>query len=238
LQDFSNFGGSITDPVGTNPYGSLVKVPGGRLYGPTTTSGYNAGGSFFYYDPTTNEFDFLAAPIDRFNHAFGNPVLCLQEKCFGLQEVDLVIKQVKLSVLMIFPLLKEHLWTTPHNFTLDGAAYIDAFFPLGSLYLASYNLMYEMTTGGGVNFEGVIFSFNPNADVDNNFVKLKNFSGHDGSAPVYSQFIELRTDIPDSTVTPVLFKEFAALRKTSSNVALNWIMASEQTIKASMFREI
>lgn len=161
---------------GRSPKGSLIQGPDGRLYGMTEFGGANDKGVIFSYDRTARDFVFRKLldfdDINSGSHPTGNLLFASDGKLYGMTRAggmhgDGVIFSISLDGTGFKKLL---------NFdrTLTGAA------PRGSLTEFTDGRLYGMTSEGGVNGYGAIFSITPQGE----FSKIHDFDGTGGKNPV------------------------------------------------------
>ena len=87
-------------------------------------------------------------------------------------------------VLFFHTILATSAYTKLIDFDFSNGAY-----PYGSLIQASDGKLYGMTYGGGSNFEGVIFSYDPVASA---YTQLKDFDGTNGAYPFGESYTGFR----------------------------------------------
>ncbi len=151
---------------------SLVQASDGKLYGVTPVGGtYNLGG-IFSFTPSTGIYTRLK-DFDGANgsHSNGSLVQAKDGKLYGMTEeggtngVGVIFSFDPAT--SVFTILKDFDGTNGSN-------------PRGSLVQATDSKLYGMTTKGGNNDLGVIFSLNPAIGV---YTKLKDFTGTNGANP-------------------------------------------------------
>ena len=163
---------------GTNPQGSLLKATDGIFYGVTSLGGSYYNGVIFKYNATndsyTKLYDFQS---NEGRYPNSGLVQVDSETLYGLagsggENNDGVIFSFNIQT---------NTYTKLYDFTAaDGAD------PEAALTLGTDGLLYGVTTIGGVNNEGAIFSFDPS---NNTYTKLHDFDGSNGSTP-YSALLE------------------------------------------------
>jgi uncharacterized repeat protein (TIGR03803 family) len=140
--------------TGGSPVGSLVEIAGGKLYGVTAYGGLNNAGVIFEFDPADGSF---AKKIDLSDelgkYPFGGLALTPTGKLYGMTRNgggagDGVLFEFDPATARYTPLWSFHRETI-------GAQ------PIGTLTLASGGIFYGLTTTGGVNDNGTLFSFDP-----------------------------------------------------------------------------
>ena len=157
---------------GANPYGSLLQAGNGLLYGLTPSGGVNGAGVLFSFNPASNNFIKLfdfdgtngANPFASLIHA-GNGLLYGTTRSGGINGE---------GVLFSFN-TAGNIYTKLLDF--DG---INGSVPTGSLSQGSDSLLYGTTASGGLNNQGVLYSFNTNGNV---FSSLYDFDGTNGNSP-------------------------------------------------------
>ena len=199
----------ILDFDGANggyPTGSLMQAKNGKLYGGTYNGGLNDWGVLFSIDPATEVYK----KLKQFNTASGiNPNGTLTEstngKLYGMTSYGMFGAIFSYDT-------SNNLFTKIKDFN-----YTDGATPKGSLISGSDGLFYGVTMEGGVNGNGVAFSFDP---VSSTYTKLQDFDGTNGEAPEYSFFTQ-----PDLTL-PLHLISFSAIPNGKSNV-LKWSTSEE-----------
>lgn len=177
--NFDGTGYTLVDTLnglkgGTAP-GSLIRARNGTLYGMTLNGGANNFGIIFSYDVFTNTF----TKIIDFNSSngkqpFGSLFEASNGKLYGMTQAG---GNYNMGVIFcIDP--TDNSFTKLYNFTI-----LSGTIPAGNLMEASNGLLYGMTSSGGTNGYGTIFSFDTST---NSFVKLHNFNGADGKSPLGS----------------------------------------------------
>ncbi|MEP7141572.1 MAG: choice-of-anchor tandem repeat GloVer-containing protein [Ferruginibacter sp.] len=141
-----DFGVSLN---GSNPHGSLILASDGKLYGMTTFGGGGAAGVIFSFDPSTSTFTKLYEFGFEGANPYGN-LIEVNGKLYGLTSIG---GSPGLGVIFSvdpsgsnYTVLKELDNTTGSR-------------PFGSLVQATDGKLYGMTTQGGSNGHGVIFSY-------------------------------------------------------------------------------
>lgn len=169
------------DINGSNPFGNLIQSSNGNLYGLTAYGGSSGGGVIFSFDPSNNNF----SKLQDFDYNIGSkPFSSLIEakdgQLYGMtsgggSSGDGVIFSYNTST-STYTNLKDF------NFRTGNA-------PLGVLVQASDGMLYGMTSEGGINYIGVIFSFDPTSSV---YSVLNEFNITNGANPFYgSGFVEV-----------------------------------------------
>ena len=147
---------------GANPYGSLLQASDGKLYGMTHEGGAN--GVIFSFDPSSSTFTKLK-DFDSTNGAnpYGSLMQASDGKLYGMTPGG---GSNNAGVIFSFD-PSSSTYTKLKDF--DGT---NGSSPVGSLMQASDHKLYGMTSGGGSNNTGVIFSFDPSSST---YTKLKDF---------------------------------------------------------------
>jgi uncharacterized repeat protein (TIGR03803 family) len=157
---------------GELPWGSLVQASNGKLYGMTVLGGANSAGVIFSYDPSSSVY----TKLKDFNASdgtspFGNLIQASDGKLYGMTTYG---GNNNAGVIFSFD-PSSSIYTKLKDFNAsDGTA------PLGSLIQASDGKLYGMTSLGGNNNAGAIFSFDPSS---HNYTKLHDFDNVTGSFP-------------------------------------------------------
>ncbi len=162
----------FTDPGGRNPYGSLLEGTDSVLYGLTQQGGLDSVGTIFSFDLKNNTF----SDLHNFTHATGDfPNGSLMHAENGLFYGMTSNGGVNgLGVIFSFN-IADSVYTDIHDFN-DTAGRN----PFGSLIQASDGLLYGMTSGGGTDYLGVIFNFDPSV---NGYADLLDFNELNGATP-------------------------------------------------------
>jgi uncharacterized repeat protein (TIGR03803 family) len=161
--------------TGTNPAGGLLTTPEGLLYGMTSQNGEYGGGTLFSAEDIGNGTTLLGSfeGITTGRSPKGTPIKGSDGKLYGTAEFggindlgvifsyDITGLQRKLTKLLDF----------------DGA--VKGSYPTGNLVLASDGRLYGMTSAGGANGSGVIFSISQDGT---GYTKLLDFNGQDTGA--------------------------------------------------------
>ncbi|MBO3116592.1 BspA family leucine-rich repeat surface protein, partial [Winogradskyella sp. DF17] len=157
---------------GQNPYGSLVQASNGKLYGMTQGGGTFDSGVLFEYDPATGIYtkrlDFNGTTGRQ---PFGSLVEAANGKLYGMTRLggsnnDGVLFEYDPSIS-----------TYINKFDFDRT---NGENPYGSLIQASNGKLYGMTQGGGSNFVGVLFEYDP---ATSTYTKKFDFDGINGRNP-------------------------------------------------------
>ena len=161
---------------GSYPGGSLMQASNGKLYGMTSQGGSNGAGVIFSFDPADASYSDLK---DLDNTADGgNPNGSLVQASNG-KLYGLTYSGGSNGVGTVFsfdPATNSYSNLKDLDNTTDGGN------PYGSLVQASNGKLYGLTSQGGSNGSGVIFSFNPATNTYNNLKDL-NYNNTDGGTP-------------------------------------------------------
>lgn len=160
---------------GANPSGSLIQASNGLLYG--TTQDGDPDGVIFSFDPLSSTFTKLKT-FDFINgdEPLGSLMQAGNGKLYGITNNGGSFHE---GIIFSFdPLTGTYAILHDFDFDHDGGA------PFGNLMQATDGKLYGMTSAGGSNLFGVIFSFDPASSV---YTVLKNFAGGiDGASPLGS----------------------------------------------------
>lgn len=162
---------NVNSSLGSQPFGALVQSTNGKLYGMTYTGGNENKGVIYSFDPTSSTYN----KVKDFNGLDGSyPVGNLIEvngKLYGMTSSG---GSENAGVLFSFDPVNS-IYNVLKNLEINEGGYGN-----GSLLLTTNGKLYGMTTAGGDNNYGVIFSFDISTNI---YAKLKSFSGPDGSYP-------------------------------------------------------
>ncbi len=154
-----DFNGTLN---GAAPYGELIEVSSGNLYGLTSFGGVNNFGVLFEYNPTTSlynkKLDFDPGIHGR--NPRGSLLQLGNNKLFGLTNgggANNAGTIFEYNILLNICTKKVDL-----NGPINGA------YPCGSLAEAPSGKMYGLTQSGGITNAGVLFEYNP---ATNNYTK-------------------------------------------------------------------
>jgi uncharacterized repeat protein (TIGR03803 family) len=143
---------------GEYPYGSLIQMTNGKLYGMTFSGGTEDKGVLFEFDPVSSTF------VNKYNfnsvfgnYPYGSLLLADDGKLYGMTSEG---GQGHNGVIFSYD-------TTTSTVTKKWDFYKkemgDVF--SGSMLLASNGLFYGMTQGGGENGSGVFYEYNATMDI-------------------------------------------------------------------------
>ncbi|HYV95434.1 MAG TPA: choice-of-anchor tandem repeat GloVer-containing protein [Chitinophagales bacterium] len=145
----------------------------GKLYGPIAYGGADGVGALYSFDLTGNIYSVMH-DFDTLNGAlpYGSLIQATDGKLYGMTMFGGINN---VGIIFSFD-PSDNSYEKLHDF--DGA---NGGQPMGALAQGSNGTIYGLTTGGGSNNKGVIFSL----DLTNNiYTKLFDFSYTDGSVPV------------------------------------------------------
>ena len=153
------------------PYGGLMQASDGKLYGMANNSPFLSG-LIFSFDPATNTSTQLKV-LDGTTGGkpYGGLVQASNGKLYGMTSEG---GSSNNGVIFSFdPATNKYVKVKEFN-GVNGAH------PHGDLMQASDGKLYGLTTAGGSNNTGVLFSFDP---ATNTFSKRKEFTGSNGANP-------------------------------------------------------
>ncbi len=152
-----DFDGGAT---GSHPEASLLVAGNGKLYGVTSQGGVNDLGVLFEYDPTTNTYtkklDFDGSATG--SYPYGSLIEVGNGKLYGMTSRG-GVNGYGLGVLFEYDLSAD---SFSKKLDFDGSA--TGSYPYGTLMEVN-NKLYGMTSGGGVNNDGVLFEYDPINDI-------------------------------------------------------------------------
>lgn len=180
LHDFCELHGS--------PTGSLIEADDGKLYGLApgeATDEIAAAPNIFSFDPSSSAYKIVKNLQDDDGVPFGSLIRANDGKLYGLAYSDIFSYHPSSS---IYTKLYAFKYDDSNDFPEGIAAY-------GNLLQASDGKLYGMTSAGGANNLGVIFSYDPSTST---YTKLKDYDGDNGASPGFgSAFIEVKeSDTP------------------------------------------
>jgi len=146
--------------TGSNPYGSLIQAANGKFYGMTSGGGANALGVIFSFDLSTNtytkRFDFTTASGGQ---PRGSLVIGSNGKLYGLATFGGV--ETYGTIFSFDP--TSNVFTRLYEFE-----YLNGMEAYGDLLLASDGLFYGVSSRGGSQESGVLFSLDPVSNIVTN----------------------------------------------------------------------
>jgi uncharacterized repeat protein (TIGR03803 family) len=161
---------------GFAPQGSLMRTSSGKLFGMTLLGGVNNQGVLFEYDPATSTYtkrlDFGGGSVDA-AQPYGALIQATDGKLYGLTAMG---GGSGAGVIFQYDTLT-HSYAKKYDF--DGALHGSG--PYGSLVQCSTGKLYGLTSGGGVNTAGILFSYDLPTST---FLKQFDFDGPaNGASP-------------------------------------------------------
>ena len=216
LKDFADFdpgGVTIDAPNGGSPYGSLLQANDGKLYGITSLGGSNDLGVVFSYDLKSSVYTNLK-DFDNTNgsHPYGSLIQARDGILYGMT-YDGGTNDA--GVIFSYD-LPSSTFTKLYDFDYTNGSH-----PYGNLMQASDGKLYGMTSSGGSDDYGVVFSFDPASFT---YTKLFDYDGSNGAMPYFgSGFTELADLVPP----PLTLIGFGGQNKETVN-SLFWTIADHQ----------
>ena len=160
---------SFNIPTGTIPYGSLIQLTNGKLYGMTKNGGTHNVGVIFSFDPLSS----LYTVLHNFDSTYGaNPYGSLMNASDGkLYGMTAIGGSYNSGVLFSFD--------TTSNVYVDLMDFdgINGKYPSGNVIQASNGLLYGMTSQGGSYGKGNIFSYDILNSIYSSLVDLNDSIG-------------------------------------------------------------
>ncbi|MEO8763674.1 MAG: choice-of-anchor tandem repeat GloVer-containing protein [Ginsengibacter sp.] len=205
---------SFDEATGFSPQGSLVQATNGKFYGMTGFGGSHNMGVFFSFDPSSSAYVNLM-DFDSTNGLYpsGGLIQATDGKLYGMTSSggsnffgNIFSYDPSSSVI-----------TTVKSFN-----YADGANPYGVLLQASDEKLYGTTSEGGINGNGVIFSYDPTSST---YTKLIDYNDFNGANPA-GAFIE----VPEGGPLPVTLLSFTG-KNNGSNNQLSWKVANELNIR-------
>jgi uncharacterized repeat protein (TIGR03803 family) len=169
----------LAGTYGAEPWGGLIELSGGKLYGMTVYGGSNYDGVIFEFDIYTNAFEVKYNFIgDVTGHSpVGTLTLASNGKIYGLTELG---GNYGSGVLFEFDPVTNETVSLVHFYGPEKGSY-----PRGTLLQATNGKLYGMTYQGGyispeIQENGVFFEF----DLDTyTYTKILDFDGSNGKNP-------------------------------------------------------
>ncbi|MFI5148133.1 MAG: choice-of-anchor tandem repeat GloVer-containing protein [Bacteroidia bacterium] len=164
----------VSNIPGSNPSGDLVQASNGKFYGMTTNGGTNGTGVLFEYDATggiyTRKFEFIGTTTGA--NPVGSLIQAGNGKLYGMTSSG---GTGNIGVLFSFDPVSSAFVKLIDFYGANGSM------PTGSLMQASTGKLYGLTSAGGGNGKGILFSYDP---VTTTFMDKFDFSGTaDGAGP-------------------------------------------------------
>lgn len=216
LKFFANYdptGVYIVDDLnGAFPYGSLLQASNGKLYGMTSSGGDHELGVIFSYDLLTATYTKLY-DFDSTNgsYPYASLIQARNGKLYGMTYGG---GSHDAGIIFSYDI------TSASFEKLNDFDFTNGSHPYGNLMQASDGKIYGMTSSGGSNDLGVIFSFDLTTST---FTKLVDYDGSNGANPYFgSAFIELAEEAP----LPVTLINFTGRNVGNAN-NLSWKVADE-----------
>lgn len=164
---------NLTGPTGSYPYSAPVIFGDGKLYGVTVYGGTNMAGVIYSFDIDnsiyTDVYDFANSSGSS---PYSGLLAATNGKLYGMTYSGGANGQ---GVIYSFD-PSNNTYENVYDFDGTNGGQSKATFMQGS-----NGSLYGLTTGGGANDVGVVFSFDP---YSNTYTKLYDFSNADGSAPL------------------------------------------------------
>lgn len=207
--DFSTVNGSM-------PYAGLIQLSDGNLYGTTYSGGANNDGVIFSFNPTTSVYTklYVFDGANGGNPQLGSLMQGADGKLYGMTPNGGTNAD---GVIFSFDLTTGN-YTNLYNFDFTHGST-----PYGGLVQAANGTIYGMTSAGGSNSQGVLFSFNP---ATNGYTDLLDFNGTNGSAPHRSLTVG---------TTGILFGTTNAGGATNEGVAFSFDVTTNTYTKLADF---
>jgi len=142
--------------LGSNPHGSLTEASNGKLYGMTQYGGSDSQGILFEYDPVanvcTNKLNFAGSTNGR--APIGSLMTASNGKLYGMTQYG---GSTNNGVLFDFD-PNSGIYNKILDFMITTSTGTG---PQGSLMKASDGMLYGLALGGGANYSGVLFQYDP-----------------------------------------------------------------------------
>lgn len=163
---------------GSNPVGNVIQGSDGKLYGMTRSGGANSGGVIFSFDPSTATYTklYVFNNATGYSPSYGGLLEANNGKLYGMTQLG---GANNLGVLFSFDLSSGN-YTDLYDFNAANGAS-----PQGSVIQATDGKLYGMTSAGGSNNKGVIFSYDITL---NSYTNLLDFNGTNGASPKRSLY--------------------------------------------------
>jgi uncharacterized repeat protein (TIGR03803 family) len=156
---------------GDYPTSGLVEKDG-ILYGNSSSGGWNGGGVIYSYNMATGVYtDMYNLSMSTGSYPYSSPVIATDGKLYG---VTVYGGTNNVGTIYSFD-LDNNTYSDVYNFSSSSGST-----PYGGLIQASNGKLYGMTSIGGANSYGTIYSFDPS---DNTFENLYDFDGTNGGNP-------------------------------------------------------
>ncbi|MFI5219830.1 MAG: choice-of-anchor tandem repeat GloVer-containing protein [Bacteroidia bacterium] len=159
------------------PYGSLIQVTNGLLFGMTRSGGLLGKGAIFTYDITNDTaikvFDFNTSGTGMY--PYGDLMQASNGKFYGMTHDG---GPNNYGTLFCYDYLTNNLTKL-----LDFDPAVSGAYPYGNLIQASNGLVYGLTSSGGINNKGTLFNFDINIVI---LTKIIDFGGLNGYNPLGS----------------------------------------------------
>jgi len=162
---------NMTD--GANPWGTLIQLLDGKLYGMTQSGGANNAGVIFSFDPVTMVYTklYVFDYVNGGNPTYGKLMQASDGKLYGTTQGG---GNNSDGVIFSFD-IASGVYTKLHDFNGTNGMY-----PNASLIQATNGKLYGMTANGGSYYNGVLYSYEIGTST---FSKLYDFNSIDGSNP-------------------------------------------------------
>ncbi len=173
--------------AGRNPNSVFTQASNGKIYGTTQFGGTNLctfpwyqyqkySGVIFEYDPITSDYNVLFNFNDTNTGCWPNsaPVLASNGKLYGVTPGIGGFSQHYGTVYSYD--LNTNVYTKIHSF---GKSSSDGENPIGNLLLAADGKLYGLTSSGGYNDKGIIFTIDPATDTY--LIKMDLRNGYSGN---------------------------------------------------------
>lgn len=208
---------NFNDTLGANPYGNLLQMPNGMLYGMTSGGGANKHGTIFKFNPITNKLtDLYAFSIPTGSGPAASLMMASNGLFYGTAGSG-----------------GAHGYGAIFTFDTNTNTYTDIFdfndtlgaTPYCTLTQATNGMIYGMAmNGGSVNY-GTLFKINPATNV---FTKILDFTGSNGQAPQWTRLLEvcvpafINREPKNAIICPGGDTSFTVLASAGSPVTYQW----------------